>query len=184
MRTSNEIVKPIARPAIDVNVPRGSAAQAKITQTRKKVKDRLDHEALCTRYALEERRAEVEPVAKVGRIEPPKQQRAGNGAAELRHPVDEREGRRHPARDQECERDGWVEVRARDVADRVREHGNHEAVGERGWQQRRLVGRPGRGHDCAGADEDEREGPDELGGRAAEDVAFHCARKLGVGADG
>ena len=34
---SSVIVNPIARPAIDLNVPPGSAAVAKTTQTRKKV---------------------------------------------------------------------------------------------------------------------------------------------------
>ena len=37
MQMSSVIVKPIARPAIVANAPRGSAAVAKITQTRKKV---------------------------------------------------------------------------------------------------------------------------------------------------
>jgi len=38
MRMSSVIVKPIASPAIDLNVPLGSTAVAKITQTRKKVR--------------------------------------------------------------------------------------------------------------------------------------------------
>ena len=38
IRMSSVIVRPIARPAIDLNVPRGSAAVAKTTQTRKKVR--------------------------------------------------------------------------------------------------------------------------------------------------
>ena len=38
------IVKPIASPAIDLNVPPGSAAVAKTTQTRKKRQHDLDHE--------------------------------------------------------------------------------------------------------------------------------------------
>ena len=38
MKMSSVIVKPIARPAIDLKAPRGSAAVAKITQTRKKVR--------------------------------------------------------------------------------------------------------------------------------------------------
>jgi hypothetical protein len=38
IRTSIVIVSPIARPAIDLNVPRGSAAVANTTQTRKKVR--------------------------------------------------------------------------------------------------------------------------------------------------
>ena len=37
-RMSSVIVNPIARPAMDLNVPRGSAADAKMTHTRKKVR--------------------------------------------------------------------------------------------------------------------------------------------------
>ncbi len=38
MKMSSVIVKPIARPAIERKLPRGSAAVAKITQTRKNVR--------------------------------------------------------------------------------------------------------------------------------------------------
>ena len=38
MRTSNVIVRPMARPAIDLKAPPGSAAVAKTTQTRKNVR--------------------------------------------------------------------------------------------------------------------------------------------------
>jgi hypothetical protein len=63
-------------------------------------------------------------------------------------------------------------VAAGDVADRRAHHGDDEAVRERDLEVARA-GLRRHDEDCACADEHEREGPDELGRRPAEDVHHH-----------
>src|SRR4029078_10010933 len=71
--------------------------------------DALDHDALPDADAARKAwRAEVRRGPQAVGEEPAQQQRGGRRAEELDAPVDERERRRQPARDEEAERDSRV----------------------------------------------------------------------------
>ena len=89
------IVKPIARPAIDAKVPRLSAAEAKTTQTRKKVRIPSMTAPWGAPIAVAERRgAERDRIGQGVREEPCDRERSEHRARELRDPVHARDARR------------------------------------------------------------------------------------------
>ena len=102
------------------------------------------------------------------------EQRPERTAAELREPVDGCQRRLDPAGDEEAERDRGVEVAARDVAKSRDHHGDRHAMGDRDADEGWVADGLGR-DDRPRADEDEREGPDELGHPAPQRVFKHGA---------
>ena len=81
------------------------------------------------------------------------------GAAELRRQVDRHLGPGHPAAQRGADRDGRVEVGARDPADGVGHHQHGQAEGERG---RDVV--PAADQGCSAAEEHQHEGAEHLRG--------------------
>jgi hypothetical protein len=168
------MVRPIASPAIDLNVPRASAAVAKTTQTRKNVRTASTAKPapspICSEPDLlvERRRAEPARVGDLVRVDPPEADGSERRPDELREPVDERKPGLDAPRNEEAERDRRIEVTARDVADGRDHDGDGEAVGKRHADE------VGSRHDGAGAGEDESERADQLGDGAAGGVGLHC----------
>ena len=85
------IVKPIARPAIDLNVPHSSDRAREDHPDQEEGQDRLDREALRAGHTLEKRGSQLQAVAQLGRVDPAQEQRGDYGPAELHRPVDDRE---------------------------------------------------------------------------------------------
>jgi hypothetical protein len=131
IKMSSEIVKPIARPAIDRNVPRISGGREDHPGQEER-QEELDHETLPrSDPAAEQRRAELRRVDGAVR-QHPRQKQGGQGAGEeLRSPVDRGQHRLDSSGDEEAERDRRVEVAAGDMADGRGHHGDHEPVRER-----------------------------------------------------
>jgi hypothetical protein len=171
---SSVTVRPIARPEIVANAPRGSAAVAKTTQTRKKVK--------ISSITIPPPAETPLPTAGAPRLtasvcdcgsSQESKQRGDDRAGELEEPEGGGEARLHPARDEEAERHGWVEMPARDAPESGHHHADREAVCE---PDRGEVGALRR-DDRAGADEDQRERPDELRSTALEEIGLLHGRK-------
>src|SRR5581483_12089093 len=92
-------------------------------------------------------------------------------------PVDRRQRGADPTRDEKTEGHRRIEVAARDEADGGHHHGDHEPVRE-GSDVDVPVDRR------AGPDEDQREGADELGNRAARIIAIEHAPTIRAVPDG
>ncbi len=99
---SSVIVRPIARPAIDLKVPRGSAARGEDDPDEEEGEDRLDDQG---RFVLEagpdRRRAQIS--LEVAREDPLQERCGDDGAPELGDPVRTADDRGEPAGDQEAE---------------------------------------------------------------------------------
>ena len=94
-----------------------------------------------------------------------------DGAGQLGDPVHGGEPRGDPAREGERKGDRRVEVAAGDVSE-VRDHDpDREAVRERHGDDV-----PARDDACPAADEDQREGADELGDAPPESVLVHAGQ--------
>ena len=125
------IVNPIPSPAIALNVPPGSAAVAKITQTRKNVSTSSMTTPCQTPDAAPARVAEVRGFAHVRRVEPAQQCGSGCGGREPQAPVDDRERGHDSASDEEAERHRGIEVPTGDVADCRDHYSDRQAVRQR-----------------------------------------------------
>ena len=169
------IVRPIARPAINLNVPRGSTAVAKTTQTRKMV---VTASSTAASPAVTESTRGTPIASASPGISHFNEQRGCDRAPELCDPVDDGELRCYPPRDEEAGRDGGIEVASGDMADGGDHDRDGKAVSERDTGQVDAFG-----GNRADADEDERERSDEFRGPAAYQSSPTRGR-LGVGPDG
>ena len=167
------IVNPIARPGDRGERAARVGGAGEDDPDEEEGQDPLDDRTLRRADAVAERRdAERDRIGDRVRQEPRDRERGHDRAGELGDPVEDRVARREPARDQEPERHGRVEVPARDVPDGGDHDGDREAVREGDGDEVAARG----GGDRPDADEDQRERADELGGRALQTVSLHAAQ--------
>ncbi len=93
--------------------------------------------------------------------QPQRRTRAGR-PEDLTDDVAETLDSRHPPRRDKAERDGWVQMRAGDVAEGVDHRHHHQTECQRDADVRDRPARNVVDHDRAGAGEDEAEGAEKL----------------------
>ena len=171
MRMSAAIVRPMAKPAIDREGATRVGRGREDDPDEEEGQDRLEDEAgrSAEIWALSAGAPSFAASLTLSGIDPLEEQRRGDRAAELGGPVAER---RAAASMRRVRRKPSVTAGLKCAAGDVSEGRDHdredETVGDRDAEQVATAR-----HDRAGADEDEREGADELCDRPAEVFAFH-----------